>query len=141
MPCKKGTKKHFPFQETEAKRCESNKIPETKHAHIMEAHESTRKCLESSLPKDHEDHIAGKGNEFDDSVNLVHKFIPMPQMIKILFAKAAVDKEWKQRETIPAWQLDKVKSKKRGCSRSTKRQKESPLCHNEGHLSSQKMRS
>ena len=94
--------------------------------------------LESSPLKDHEDHFAGKGNNSMTHFNLVHKFIPMPQMMKILFAKAAVDKEWKQRETIPAWQLDKVKSKKRGCSRSTKRQKESPLCHNEGHLSSQK---
>ena len=27
--------------------------------------------------------------------NLVHKFIPMPQAFKILAAKAAVDKEWK----------------------------------------------
>ena len=27
-------------------------------------------------------------------------------------AKAAVDKEWKKLETIPAWQLEKVKSKK-----------------------------
>ena len=27
MPCKKGTKKSFRFQETEAKSCQSNKIP------------------------------------------------------------------------------------------------------------------
>ena len=27
-------------------------------------------------------------------------------------AEAAVDKEWKKLETIPAWQLEKVKSKK-----------------------------
>ena len=27
-------------------------------------------------------------------------------------AKAVVDKEWKKLETIPAWQLEKVKSKK-----------------------------
>ena len=32
--------------------------------------------------------------------------------MKIPDAKAAVDKEWKKLETIPAWQLDKVKSKK-----------------------------
>ena len=44
--CKKGTKKHFPFQETEAKCCESNEIPKTKHACVVGAHES----LESSLP-------------------------------------------------------------------------------------------
>ena len=44
--------------------------------------------------------------------NLAHKFIPMPQAMKIPDAKAAVDKECKKLETIPAWQLDKVKSKK-----------------------------
>ena len=35
--------------------------------------------------------------------NLVHKFIPMPQAMKILAAKAAVDKEWEKLEKIPAW--------------------------------------
>ena len=44
--------------------------------------------------------------------NLVHKFIPMPQVMKIPDAKAAVDKEWKKLETTPAWNLEKVKSKK-----------------------------
>ena len=44
--------------------------------------------------------------------NLVHKFIPMPQRMKIPDAKAALDKEWKKLEAIPAWQLEKVKSKK-----------------------------
>ena len=43
--------------------------------------------------------------------NLVHKFIPMPQAMKIPDAKAAVDKEWKKLETISAWQLGRVKSK------------------------------
>ena len=33
--------------------------------------------------------------------------------MKIPDAKAAVDKEWKKIETIPAWQLEKVKSKKK----------------------------
>ena len=43
---------------------------------------------------------------------LVHKFIPMLQVMKIPDAKAAVDKEWKKLETIPARQLEKVRSKK-----------------------------
>ena len=59
--CGKGTKKHFEFQETEEKSCESNKIPKTKLACIVVAHESTRQRLESSLPKDHDDRTAGKG--------------------------------------------------------------------------------
>ena len=44
--------------------------------------------------------------------NLVRKFIPMPQAMKISDAKAAVDEQWKKLETIPPWQLDKVKSRK-----------------------------
>ena len=36
----------------------------------------------------------------------------MPQAMKIPDAKAAVDKEWKKLETIPAWDVRKVKSKK-----------------------------
>ena len=44
--------------------------------------------------------------------NLVLKFIPMPQAMKIPAAKAAVDKEWETLEKISAWNLTKVKSKK-----------------------------
>ena len=42
--------------------------------------------------------------------NVVHNFIPMPHTMKILGAEAALDKEWKKLESVPAWQLDKVKS-------------------------------
>ena len=44
--------------------------------------------------------------------NLVHKFIAMPQAMKIPAAKAALDKEWEKLEKISAWNLTKVKSKK-----------------------------
>ena len=44
--------------------------------------------------------------------NLVDKFIPVPQAMKIPAAKAAVDKEWEKLEKISAWNLTKVKSKK-----------------------------
>ena len=37
--------------------------------------------------------------------------ISLPRAMKIPDAKAAVDKEWKKVETMPAW-LNKVKSKK-----------------------------
>ena len=90
MPSKKRTKNRTGFQETEAKSCESNKIPKkTRHACIVEAHEFTRQCLESSLPKDHEDPIAGKGYNSVTQYNLVHKFIPMPQAMKTRDANAA----------------------------------------------------
>ena len=61
---------------------------------ILEASESTRLRMGESLPNHHEDHIAGKGDNSLQHYNLVHKFIPMPQAMKIPAAKAAVDKEW-----------------------------------------------
>ena len=43
----------------------------------------------------------------------VHKFIPLPQAMKIPAAKAAVDKEWEKLEKISAWNLTKVRSEKK----------------------------
>ena len=54
----------------------------SKFAYILEASESTRMHMEESLPKYHEDHIAGKGDNSLQHYNFVHKFIPMPQAIK-----------------------------------------------------------
>ena len=51
---------------------------------------------ENPPPNHHEDHIAGKGDNSSQHYNLVHKFIPMPQAMKIHAAKAAVDKEWEK---------------------------------------------
>ena len=61
MPCKMRARKRLrELQDTAASRItESNR--KTKVACIVEAHESTRKRLESRPPKDHEDHIAEKG--------------------------------------------------------------------------------
>ena len=78
----------------------------------LEADESTRLRVEESLPNHHEDHIAGKGDNALLHYNLVRKFIPMPQAIKILAAKAAVVNECEKLEKISAWQLTKVRSKK-----------------------------
>ena len=88
-----------------------NKI-KTKLACILEADESTRLRMGNSVPNYHENHIAGKGDKSLQHYNLVHKFIPMPQAMKIPAAKAAVDKEWEKLEKISAWDLTKVKSKK-----------------------------
>ena len=41
----------------------------------------------------HEDHIAAKGINSLSHQNLVHKFIPMPQAMKIPDAEAAAEKE------------------------------------------------
>ena len=78
----------------------------------MEANEPTRMRMGKSIPPSHEDHIAGKGENSLQHCNLVHKFTPMPQAMKIPAAKAAVDKECEKLEKISAWNLTKVKSKK-----------------------------
>ena len=83
-----------------------------KLACIREAIESTRMRMGNSEPHNHEDHIAGKGENSLQHYNLVHKFIPMPQAMKIPAAKAAVDKEWEKLEKISAWNLTKVRGKK-----------------------------
>ena len=89
----------------------SNKI-KAKLACILEADESTRMRMGNSMPHYHQDHFAGKGENSLQHFNLVHKFIPMPRAMKILAAKAAVDKEWEKLEKISAWNLTKVRSKK-----------------------------
>ena len=89
----------------------SNKI-KARLACILEADESTRMRMGNSIPHHHEDHIAGKGENSLQNYNLVRKFIPMPQAMKIPAAKAAVDKEWEKLEKISAWNLMKVRSKK-----------------------------
>ena len=89
----------------------SNKI-KTKLACILEADESTRMRMGNSIPHYHQDHIAGKGEISLQHYNLIRKFIPMPQAMKIPAAKAAVDKEWEKLEKILAWNLTKVRSKK-----------------------------
>ena len=67
--------------------------------------------MEESLPNHHEDHITGKGYNSLQHIYLVHKFISMPQAMKIPEPKAAVDKEWEKLEKIPAWNLTKVRNK------------------------------
>ena len=52
----------------------SNKV-KAKLACILEADESTRMRMGNSIPHNHEDHIAGKGEKSSQHYNLVHKFI------------------------------------------------------------------
>ena len=87
MPCKIQREK---YTET----CRVEKICKTKFVCIVEADESTRKRMEGSLHKYHEDHFAGQGMNSLSHYNQVRQFNPMPQALKILVAKAAVEKEW-----------------------------------------------
>ena len=91
---------------------DGSKKSKTKLACILEADESTRMRMGNSIPHYHQDHIAGKGENSLQHYNLVHKFIPMPQAMKIPAAKAAVDKEWEKLEKFSAWNLTKVRSQK-----------------------------
>ena len=59
---------------------------------ILEAEESKRLRMEGTAPRIHEDHIAGRGSHSLQHFNLGHKLTPMPQAMKILEAKAAVEK-------------------------------------------------
>ena len=43
----------------------------------------------NSIPHHHQDHIAGKGENSLQHYNLVHKFIPMPQAMKIPGSKSS----------------------------------------------------
>ena len=68
--------------------------------------------MESVTKRIHEDHLAGRGDNSVQHYNLVHKFIPDAASNEDSRCKAAADKEWKKLETIPAWDVKKVKSKK-----------------------------
>ena len=117
----------------------SNKV-KSKFACILEASESTRMRMEESLPKYHEDHIAGRGDNSLQHYNLVHKFIPMPQAMKIPAAKAAVDKEWEKLEKIPAWDLTKVRSKSEVIDEARTKGMEVHFRLTDGHLSFEECR-
>ena len=110
----------------------------TKLACILEADESTRMRMGNSIPSNHEDHIAGKGENSLQHYNLVHKFIPMPQAMKIPAAKAAVDKEWEKLEKISAWNLTKVKSKKQVIDEARTAGATVHFCIINGHMSFEK---
>ena len=85
----------------------------TRLACIPEASESTRLRMGNSVPNHHEEHIAGKGDNSLQHKNLVHKFNPMPQPMKIPAAKAAVDKEWEKWRKFGV-EPDKIQKQKRG---------------------------
>ena len=106
MPCKIPTKNSGETHRNIGKR-------KTKYACVVEADESTRPRLEGAGHKPPQDHITAKGMNSITHCSLVHKFIPKPRAMTIPDVKAAVEKEWEELEKIPAWQLTKVRNKKR----------------------------
>ena len=85
----------------------------TRYASFVEANESTRTHSGKTEPSDHADLIAEKGVKSLSHYNLVHKPAPIRQAMRILDAKAAVDKEWEELENSPDWQMTNVKNKKK----------------------------
>ena len=69
--------------------------------------------MEWTPPKEDEDHNVEKGFNSLSHNNLVHRFVPLPQAMKILDAEAAVDNEWQKLEKLSAWQLTTVKNKRK----------------------------
>ena len=88
-----------------------------------------RRRLESALPTNHEEHIVEKGFNSLTHYGLVHKFIPMPQAMKIPDATAAANKEWEKLAKIPAWNLEKMKSEKDVILEAQKEKGKSTLLH------------
>ena len=82
-----------------------------KYACIVEADESMRFRMEGAPHRYREDHIAGKGMNSLSRYNLVHKFIPMPQAMKIPDADGSSGEIMGKNLKIPAWQLTKVRNK------------------------------
>ena len=88
----------------------SNKMT-TKLECILEADESTRMRVGKSIPHNHEDYIARKGENSLQHYNLDHKFIPMPQAVNIPAAKAAVEKCENWRFRRGNWQNKEIRKK------------------------------
>ena len=95
--------------------CRVEKDCKTKHAGIVEAGGSSRKRMEGSLHKYHEDRIAGKGMNLLSLYNLVRKFILMPQEWKYQMQRQQWTKIWEKLDKILAetkmwWSLQETKA-------------------------------
>ena len=89
--------------------------------------------MESSQPQNHEDHIAGKGFTSMSHHNMVHKFIPMPQAMNNTRCIGSSG-QGMELETIPAWDLGKVKSKKEVILEAQRDKKKVHFATPDGHL-------
>ena len=107
----------------------------TKYARVVGADESTRPRLEGAGHKSHQVHITAKRMNSITHYSLVHKFIPMPQALKIPEAKAAVRtnvKNWRKSQH-GSWR--KLETRKTWSMKQGTRENSS-FCVNGGSLSS-----
>ena len=129
MPCKLKT---FRPKET---RSESNEIQKSKHACIVEAHESSRKRLERTLPKDQEDHIAEQGfNSFSPkkSYAQVHSCTPSDENSG---CQSRSGQRMGEARKVAGLANDQNKEQREVILEAQKRAKNSPSCYAAGDLS------
>ena len=93
--------------------------------------------MEGTIHEGHEDHIAGKGMSSLNHNNLVHKYILIPQAMKIPEANAAVEKRMEKLGKMSARQLTKVRNKREVIDEARKEGKTVHFCVIDGHLSSE----
>ena len=89
--------------------CRVEKNCKTNYACIVEADESTRRRMEGSLHKNHEDHVAGKGIEFIESLQSCAQFYSYASSNEDTRCKK---QQWiKSRKTREKYRHEKIKSK------------------------------
>ena len=92
--------------------------------------------------REHSLHRSGRG-EREETINNARKSwkFPWRPLCLARWEQREAQSRWRtlqaRLEKLPAWNLGKVKSKKEAHSVEAQREKESPLCHTDGHLSSQ----
>ena len=112
----------------------------SKLACLLEASESARMRMEESLPKHHEDHAAGKEDNSLQHYNLVRKFIPTLQAMKIPAAKPAEDQEWDKLGKDSGVEHNRSQKQTRGDRWSKDEAHKSSFCLTDGHLSFEECR-
>ena len=136
MLCKKGARSQSSSPEKRATNDEFGKISKTKCACFVEAHESNRQRLESSLPKHQDDHIE-KRIQLDGTQEFgaqLHFNAASDENTGCESSSGQGMEKSRSNSTLEFGQNEKQKG---GYSRNTKSQMESPLCYIDGHLSSQ----
>ena len=91
---------------------------------ILEAHEATRQRIESVAKKNHERPHCRQRTKFNISLQLgaqIHSYAACDENSGC--KRQQRTKNGKKLETIPAWQLEKVRSKKVVIKRGTEKQK------------------
>ena len=109
--------------------CAGPDIRNSRYACIVEANESTRKRLEGTQHKDYEELIASKGFKslsHLQSCAQVHPFVSRTENTR---SESRSGQIMEKLEDLPAWQLTKVRSKKRSFRRHTEKEEQSISLH------------